>query len=237
MLKTVEGIITRTVKYGESSMILDILSGEDGIKSYIVGGIRSKGKKNRSALVSVLNLVKIEAYVKSDDKLSRIKEISFSHVYRSIPFDVVKSSIAMLLVEICRKAAKRSDDSRNVYNYIVKGLIHLDNTDEGLAHFHIKFLIGLAKHLGFEMTNNYSEQHHLFDLKEGSFSTTKGEHRLSLDAEHSRYIHQYLSMGSLDGITRSGRKVILTTLIDYYRYHIDEFGELKSLDVILSLYD
>ena len=237
MLQTIEGVITRTIKYGESSVILDILSPSHGIKSYIVGGVRKKGKQNKSAIVSVLNLVKVEAYVKDSDKLSRIKEISYSHIYRSIPFDVVKSSLATLLVEICRKAAKQSDDSEGIYNYIVKGLIHLDNTSVGLAHFHIKFLIGLAKHLGFEINDNYdAEGPCYFDLRDGAFKTARIEHRLSLDEQNSQYLHKYLSEDEQLDIPKQARKTILLCLIDYYQYHIEGFGVLNSLDIILSLY-
>jgi len=237
MIQTIEGIITRTVKYGESSVILDLLSPQDGIKSYIVSGIRTKGKKNKSALVSVLNIVKVEAYVKDGDKLSRIKEISYSHIYKSIPFDVVKSSVATLLVEICRKATKQSDDSASIYNYIVKALVHLDNTNTGLAHFHIKFLIGLAKHLGFELNDNYNPEHCFFDLRDGSFKPERPEHRLSLDEANSSYLHAYLSEGDLLNVPKLSRKTILLCLIDYYRYHVDGFGTLNSLDIILSLYE
>ena len=238
MLQTIEGVITRTLKYGESSVILDILTPSHGIKSYIIGGVRKKGKQNRSAIVSVLNLVKVEAYVKDNDKLSRIKEISYSHIYRSIPFDVVKSSLATLLVEVCRKAAKQSDDAEGIYNYIVKGLIHLDNTNAGLAHFHIQFLIGLAKHLGFEINNNYvAEEQCFFDLRYGSFKTARIEHRVSLDEQNSKHLHSYLSDDDQLDIPKQSRKAILLCLIDYYQYHIEGFGVLNSLDIILSLYE
>ena len=237
MLKTVEGVIIRTVKYGESSVILDLLTLENGVQSFIVSGVRAKGKKNKSSLVSVLNLVKVEAYFKNNDKLSRIKEIAYSYIYKSIPFDVIKASIATFLIEVCRKSLKSSDDLREVYNYIVKGLIHLDNLESGLAHFHISFLIGLAKHLGFELSDNYDEQNIYFDLKYGSFKPSRVDHRLSLDKEHSKYLHAYLQQQNFDSASRQIRQGLLLSIVDYYRYHIEGFGELKSLDILVSLYE
>lgn len=236
MLRTIEGIITKTVKYGESSIILDILTPENGIKSFIISGVRSKGKKNKASLVSVLNIVKVEAYVKDNDTLSRIKEINYSYIYRSIPFNIVKSSIATLLIEVCRKASKASDDSHGIYNYIVKGLIHLDNTEGSVAHFHIIFLIGLAKYLGFEITDNYNSVDQYFDLRFGSFKNTREDHRLSLDEENSRCLHAYLSKEKYLDVPRKSRLSILLSLADYYRYHIEDFGELKSLDILMDLY-
>jgi len=237
MLQTVEGVITRIVKYGESSLILDLLCPDDGIRSYIVGGIRKKGKRDKSALVRPVNLVKAEVYAKDGDKLSRVKEISYNHIYRDIPFDVAKSSIAMFLVEICRKAVKASDDARGVYHYIVKGLIHLDNTTTGLAHFHITFLIGLAKHLGFEMQARSSKDRPYFDLRIGSFVPDRSDHRMVLDQDVSDYFHQYISELETIEVNREGRKQVIKRLVDYYRYHIEGFGELKSLEVLMTLYN
>jgi len=236
MLETVEGVITRIVKYGESSLILDLLCPDDGIRSYIVGGIRKKGKRDKSALVRPVNLVKAEVYSKDGGKLSRVKEISYNYIYKDIPFDVAKSTIALFLVEVCRKAVKASDDAKGIYNYIVKGLIHLDNLTVGLVHFHITFLIGLAKHLGFEMQSRSSSEAPYFDLRVGSFVEERTDHRLVCDEELSDHLHLYLSGGEQPAVDRKGRKRVIQSLVDYYSYHIDGFGELKSLDVLMSLY-
>jgi DNA repair protein RecO (recombination protein O) len=237
MLKTVEGIITRTVKYGDSSMILDLLTPDRGIQSFIIGGIRTKGKRNRSSLVQVLNLVTIEAYVKDSGQLSRIKEISYSYIYKAIPFDIVKSSIATFIIEVSRKALKSSDDSHHAYHYVMKGLIHLDNAQTDIAHFHIRFLIGMTRLLGFAINDNYSPSHPYFNLKDGAFQFTREDHRLSLDEDHSRYLHMYLNHTDYNQIPRADRREILNRLVDFYKFHIEDFGNLKSLDILQSLYD
>lgn len=177
------------------------------------------------------------AYDKGGDKLNRLKEISYAHVYKALPFDVVKGSVATLLIEICRKAIKASDSYEELYNFIVKGLIHLDNVSSGLAHFHILFLIELAKKLGFEMQNNYaSPENDLFDLKEGSFVSMIQDRSLVVDRELSFHLHQYLLRKEPYTISKIGRRDLLDKIIDYFRYHIEGFGELKSLPVLHSLY-
>lgn len=237
MLQSIEGIIIRTTKYGETSLILDIFTQEEGIKSFIIGGVRTKSKKNKVSLVKVLNIVKVEAYLKDSDKLSRIKEISYAYIYQSIPFNVAKASIATLLIEVCKKAVKASDDYAAVYNYIVKGLIHLDNIQEGIAHFHIRFLIGLTDHLGFSMNNNFQKEQPYFNLQDGSFHESRIDHRYYADAEASEYLSNYLRKHNFETTPRQYRRVILLHIIDYYRYHIEDFGTLNSLPVLMSLYE
>ena len=237
MLKTSEGIIVRTIKYGETSLILDIFSSDQGIRSYIVGGVRTNRGKSKAPLVRVLNLVRFVAYDKGNDKLNRIKEIDYNYVYKSIPFDVVKGSLATFLIEICRKAIKDSDAYEDIYNYIVKGMIHLDNIDKGLAHFHINFLIGLAEKLGFQLDNNYDLSNTNFDLSEGVFISSVSDHRFTLDKDLSAYLHSYLSKNSNPQVPKHARLELLKSLVKYYKYHINDFGELKSLPIILSLYE
>ncbi|MFT6807174.1 MAG: DNA repair protein RecO (recombination protein O) [Saprospiraceae bacterium] len=237
MLKTSEGIIVRTIKYGETSLILDIFSSDQGIRSYIVGGVRTNRGKSKVALVRVLNLVRFVAYDKGNDTLNRIKEIEYNYVYKAIPFDVVKGSLATFLIEICRKAIKASDAYEDIYNYIVKGMIHLDNIDQGLAHFHINFLIGLAEKLGFQLDNNYNLDRAYFNLSEGTFIRSITDHRFTLDKDLSLYLHAYLSKNTNPQVPKHARLELLKNLMKYYKYHISDFGELKSLPIILSLYE
>ncbi|MEL6124186.1 MAG: DNA repair protein RecO C-terminal domain-containing protein, partial [Bacteroidota bacterium] len=181
--------------------------------------------------------VRSVAYQKEGEKLSRIKEVAYSYVYRSIPFSVVKSSIAIFLVEVCRKSVRGSDSYEDIYNFMVKGLIHLDNTNSGLAHFHILFLIDLAGRLGFELQNNYTTETQLFNLVDGSFTELVPNFELAMDAESSYCLSRYLKKQEPYNWSKQMRLTILQKLIDYYRYHVDDFGELKSYTVLSELYN
>ena len=236
MLKSTEGIVTRITKYGESSLILDLLTPDDGLRSFIISGVRSKSGRKKSSIVQILNLVKIEAYIRGGDHLSRIKEISYAHIYKSIPFNIIKSSLATFLIEVCRNSVKASDNYAEVYHYIVKAMIHLDNVESNLQHFHIGFLIGLTKYLGIEFENNYSESRPYFNLKEGKFESQLSEHRFSLDQNASLHLSNYTKEINYNQAGRKERQVLLNGIIDFYRYHIDGFGQIKSLDVLLTLF-
>ncbi len=218
-------------------MILDIFSSDQGIKSYIISGVRSTRSKSKTTIINVLNLVRYEAYEKGGNKLSRIKEIEYNYVYKSLPFEVVKGSLAIFLIEICRKAIKASDQYEDIYNYVVKGLIHLDNVQGGLGHFHIDFLIGLSSKLGFGFNNNYDERHTLFDLSDGVFRSEVSDHRYVLNKQLSYELHQYLSKVEPAQVSRDMRLQVLKAIIRYFQYHIAGFGELKSLPILLSLYE
>lgn len=236
MLEHRKGIICRTTKYGESSVIADIYSSEVGMRAYIIGGVRSKSKK-QSSIMQVMNIVDYVAYDTKDGKkgLSRIKEIKYDYIYRGIPFDIVKSSMGLFLIEIVHKSLKISDHNRDIFGFVMTRFKQLDNAQESLAHFHIRFLIEFCEHLGFAIADEYSEQRHYFDLRAGAFSDRWRESQYMMETDLSQALHQYIK-GEIPVMTKSQRKELLSKLVDFYRYHISDFGEVRSLEVLFSLY-
>ncbi len=234
-----QGIICRSTKYGESSLIVDIFSGDVGMRSYIIGGVRSKRGKSKSAALQLMTLVDFVCYDKNDEKnkLLRIKELKYEYVYRSLPFDVIKSSLGLFLLEVTRKAIRQADQNDEIYAFIRDQFVRLDQSEGSIAHFHIYYLIDLASVLGFGIMADYTTERPYFDLVEGHFIERYRDHRYTMDADQSEYMYQYLSGDrSMISVPKGMRKNIMERLIDFYRYHIDDFGELRSLEVIQSLY-
>jgi DNA repair protein RecO (recombination protein O) len=238
MLESRKGIICRSIKYGESSLISDIFTEETGMRSYIISGVRTKTARTKAVTMQVMNLVDFIAYDSKDAKsgLIRIKEIQFDCIYKGIPFDVVKSSIGLFLIEVFRKSVRKNDQNKELFAFIKDRFLSLDSLSIGIGHFHIQFLIALAAELGFAIENNHSTIHKYFNLSEGYFSESMIDHRYCLDDVSSAYLSLYLKGGDLSQVPKTYRKALLTKLVDFYRYHIEDFGELKSLDVLNSLY-
>ena len=88
-----KGIILRTTKYSESSLVLDMYTEAKGRKSFIISGIRSKQSKTKAGLMQVMGLVDFVSYDKDSTSLIRIKEIKADYLYQKLPFDVLRSCI------------------------------------------------------------------------------------------------------------------------------------------------
>ena len=236
-LITTQGIICRVVRYGETSLITDIYSPDLGLQSYIINGVRTNKSKTGAGILQVMNIVHFVAYhTPTNSKLSRLKEIQLAHVYQRLTSDVARSAIAMLLIEICRYVLRVSDDNESVFAFIKERLISLDIQTTGIGHFHILFLIDLAPLLGFGIHQNYSLQEPYFDLREGGFSPLPSERRYAMNLDASALLSRFLA-NDYPPTSRIQRRLLLDKLIDFYRYHIPGFGELKSLAVLHSLYD
>ena len=240
MLAVTEGIVLNFIKYGESSVIATILTRDFGRHSYIVNASRSKKSKNKAGLLQPLFLVDLEVYQKQTREVQRIKSLRSNHVYQNIPFEIIKSTQAIFLAEILSKTIHEHESYPEMYDFIKSALMYFDLMEEGVANFHIYFLFRLTEYLGFMPDTNQAEFEGWFDLNKGTIVGFEPSHPLFANKELTSYLKQlsFLKINELGELKISGntRDGLLSVLVDYYRLHFDNLGEIKSLDVLREVF-
>src|SRR3569833_24187 len=101
-LHKTKGMVLRTVKYGDTSLIVTVYTELFGIQSYIVSGVRTftkkgPGKANLFQPTAILDLV---VYHNDLKHLQRIKEFKWDYLYKNLFFDVIKNAVALFMVEL-----------------------------------------------------------------------------------------------------------------------------------------
>src|SRR6202008_826220 len=107
-LHKTKGIGVRTVKYGETSLIVTIYTELFGIQSYLVNGVRTAtrkgpGKANLFQPSAILDLI---VYHNDLKNLQRIREFKWGVLYQHIFFDVLKNAVALFMVELLQKCLR-----------------------------------------------------------------------------------------------------------------------------------
>jgi DNA repair protein RecO (recombination protein O) len=232
-----KGIVFRTLKYSESSIIADIFTRERGMRSYIISGIRSSKSKMKAGLFQLMTMLDMVAYDKGNDKLARIKELHLAHHYKELPFNVIKSSIGIFMLEVCRNVIIEKEANEELYDFLEGWFMYIDDTQLPINNHHLLFLLELSAYIGFRPEHNYKEGYHL-DLMEGTFVSIPIS-AYFLDATLSRSFHKLLhtdraSVNNLN-IPSPTRRALLESLITYYKLHVDQFKEIKSLSVITTI--
>lgn len=231
-----QGIILRNIKYSETSIIIDIFTEKFGLKSFIIGSVRSAKNKAGGAKYQVMNVVHVSYIYKENDTLIRPREINYAHQYKSIPFDVMKSSVGVFLIECTRNSIKEKEANLSLYSFVRDSFVHLDEISNlHLSKFYVCYLIDLARHLGFEPLNNYDEDNCEFDLLNGSFSSSIADVKYSMDKECSKILSNLLSDQGLYKIDKAIRDRMLDYLLVYYALHVEGFKQIKSLEVLRAL--
>lgn len=248
MLIKTRGIVLRAVKYSETSLIIDIFTETNGLRSYIISGVRASKSKVAAGLLQVMSLVDIVAYDKPD-KLNRITEIHAAHVYTDLPFDIRRSSVGIFMAEVARRTLRNSEENAELFDFLFQIFQFLDETQQPFHNLHIAFLIELSRHLGFcpEETDEFEPDEALmFDLKEGVFIFSYGD-----DADNPSIDPTFLSENLTDilrgllktpwhdvahlKITREDRRLLIAELLRFYQFHIEDFKEIQSFKILQEI--
>ena len=239
MLAKSSAIVLSTVKYGENSVILKTYTRQGGRKAFIAGGFRSKKGVVRPAMVQPLSLLQLVYYENGKTELKRLKEASVEQAYQQIFYDPVKSSLAMFLAEILQHVLQEEEANFQLYDFLEENFLDLDKKSDGLAVFHLLFLYRLTRHLGFHPEKPQWEASVFFDLMNGVYSSSEPFHPHYLgraDTQLWKSLHQRVSEStSGESFNKSAREALLTALLEYYRLHIKDFGNLRSIKILKEL--
>ncbi len=240
MLVKDKGIILRQVKYNDKANIVTIFTGKSGKKSFILYGIGSKRKGSfLRNIVQPLYLVDLEYMVKQTSDLGRIKNIALDYPYKTVPVEFDKKAVLLFLSEVLNKVLHEHLEDRELFDFVYHSLVFFDMQQKDFSNFHIAFLIRLTRFVGIEPFGNYSEKNKYFDIRKGHFSDSF-DSVYCLDEHLSKIFSRLLQTPISDSdkivLTRDERQQLLQSIVNYYSYHIDSFGQINSLDVLSEIY-
>jgi len=241
MIYTTKGIVLRTVKYGETSVIASVFTETFGIQSYIVNGVRTSGKSSKAHFFQPASILEMQVYHSELKNLQRIKDLKWNYLYKNILSDVIKNTVALYMVELLQKCLKQPEGNTELFNFCEDAFLELDiATDEITANFPLYFSLQLTYFLGFRIRNNYSVEKNIFDLREGNFTNNSLINDNYATPETSYHISELLKAlhpAELAEIklNKNSRKIILSALQNYYAFHVPEFGVMKTLPVLHEL--
>ena len=237
MLISTKGIALKLTNYSESSIVAHIYTQELGLQAYLINGARKPKAKIPINMLQPFHIIDLVVYNKEGGNLQRIKEARHSPVLRSIPLDILKSSIALFLNEILYKVLRHQHSDPQLFQFLENAIVWLDETNEGLANFHLLFLIKLSHYLGFKPAMS---KYPYFDLQEGQFTSFLPNHVNTLQEPYSSYLRELLdsSFSNCNKIKlkKEDRTYLLQKLVDYYRLHTENFGEVNSLYILEEVF-
>ncbi len=238
MLYKTSGIVLKTIRYSEHSVIAKIYTRRFGLRSYLIRGTGGRKARVRKGSLQPLTILNLVVYNKDKDQLQNLKEIESSVPYSTIPFDIRKSSVLMFLNEVLYKAIREEEPNEAMYDFIDGALQAFDAMESTTGNFHLWFCTGLTRFLGFFPRNNFSEQNTWFDLQEGVFTAAPPLHENHTGHDESVLLSHLLQAASPEQVpvkNAAGRNRLLDILMDYYRLHLPGFGEIKSHDVLKQI--
>lgn len=227
MLKKTQGIVLSSIRYKETSIIVKLFTRELGLKSYLVNGVRTQGNKSKIALYQPLTLLDLVVYDKDNGGLQRISEAQLSRPHQLIPFDFIRTGIALFITEVINKSIYENYQNESLFDFLQQTIVRLDSKDAQLGQFPLVFLIEKASFLGFAPEESIG---FLSESRSQPFSQTE-----LAQAEHYLAALMRDSFSNETKINKSLRQKILDHLLDFYSQHLDNPGNWKSLAVLRQI--
>ena len=238
MQLTTKAIVLSSLKYGDTSLIVRAYTLSDGLKSYLLKGVlASKKGKVKAAYFQPLMQLELVANHKNKGTLETIKEVRVDYHYQTLHNDISKNAMTLFLAEMLSNSLLEEENNESLFSYIQTAMQWLDTHTE-IANFHLYFLLGLTKYLGFYPDTNCS---HLlyFDLQEGCFTESPS---LNPNIFGKNLIYQKTFLGiNFDIIhtvkmKKSNRQELLHSLILYFELHLQGFRKPKSLIILNEVF-
>lgn len=240
MITKTRGIVLRSVRFGESSLIVDVLTKLSGRVSFMVHIPKTSKGKIKKQYFQPMTLLDFEYDFRQRTNLQRIKDVRVSLPYSSIPIDPAKSCISLFLSEFIYYATRNEQENPTLFTYISTSLEWLDNAYEDFANFHLVFMMRLGKFLGFHPFLEDFTPGCFFDLRNGCFTLSMPLHTDFLNAADAGHLYNLMRMNfdtmKLFKLSHDDRNRITEIVLRYYKLHLPNMPELQSFDILREVF-
>lgn len=240
MITKTRGIVLRSVRFGESSLIVDVLTKSSGRVSFMVHIPKTSKGKIKKQYFQPMTLLDFEYDFRQRSNLQRIKDVRVSLPYSSIPIDPAKSCISLFLSEFIYYATRNEQENPTLFTYISTSLEWLDNAYEDFANFHLVFMMRLGKFLGFHPFLEDFTPGCFFDLRNGCFTLSMPLHTDFLNAADAGHLYNLMRMNfdtmKLFKLSHDDRNRITEIVLRYYKLHLPNMPELQSFDILREVF-
>ena len=235
-------IVLHSLRYGDSSLVVEVYTEELGRRTLMVHVSRSRRSSTRPSLFQPLSLLQLEVEPRAASDMLRPKNIGQEHVLSSLPYEPDKAAIGLFIAEFLYRALKAEGQHVDLFRFLHHSIVYLDECRTGYANFHIVFLAHLSRFLGFYPNLDDYAEGYCFDLSAACFTPLlPREHSHYIGPDESRVMFNLMRLSyatmHLFPMNRTERARCLKLMDEYYRLHLPEYPEIKSLEVLQQVFD
>lgn len=242
LLLNTQGIVLHTVNYSETSVVARIFTRQLGSRSYLVKGVNATRSRTKRNLLQPLSYLDLTVYDNHRQQLQYIKEMQPARQLTNCATDSAKTSVMFFMNEVLYKTLRSEEPNPQLFDYVVQQMEQLDGTCGPIGNLPILFLLRLSHYLGIEPLDNHSLHEPRFNIKEGRFLAPPSgcvapqELIYYVDATTSLHLHYFCDAARHDQpcpiLPAAERRPLTDLLLAYYQFHLPEFKNFKSIEVL-----
>ena len=240
MLTKTQAIVLHAIKYGETRLIVDMFTKVFGRQAFIVSIPKTPKGKVKKQFFQPLTILEIETDIRPRQQLQKLHDVRLAAPFASIPFEPDKLAISLFVAEFLYYALRSEQRNELLYEYLENSIVWLDGQQSSFANFHLVFLLRLTRFLGFYPNLDDYKDGDYFDLRESVFMPMPPVHRDFLHPKEAQKVQLMMRMDfptmHLFRMSHQERNRLLEVSLKYYRLHLPDFPEMKSIEVLQALY-
>ncbi len=234
------GIVLGAIRHNDKSCVLHLFTEQDGFVSFIFYSPARATGARRNALLQPLTIIGMETRISHDSSLSQLRESANILPFSEIPFNPIKSCIALFLGEFLTYALRNESTNIPLFAFLYDTISELDSAhDTGNAHLFV--MLKVAAYIGIAPNSDDYTPGCRLDFESGTFCNSEPSHQNYLDSDESFKVLQLMKSGSISDaaaipMTGCMRASLLNSLNTYFRLHLPEFPQLKSVEVLQTVF-
>ena len=229
-MQDLRGFLLSYIKYGDHDAILNFFTAENGYQTFFIKGIYSQKNKKKAYL---LPLNELQLTFNSNTKSGNLSQISKLELVenRDVNTDVRSNALIFFVADFLDQILKL--ENKNVAIFVaIQDLIK--EIEQKNFQAHLVFLYILIEILGFEPLNSTSK---FLNPETGSFENEISHPYFNEEISDLFKIFSNSQDKYLIKIKGSLKKEFLESLLIYYKYHLSDFREPRSLDILKQIFD
>ena len=240
MLTKLHGIVLQCIRHNDSTDIVSLYTEQRGRVALLVRMGSSRSARLRRVRLSPLAIVATEVNFRESRELQFSGEIASPYPWRNLYFDPMKSSMTIFIGEFLNRLLRESDSDPAMWRFLVNAIHSLDTLQRGMANYHLAFLIRLLHFCGIEPDMSTWQADRYFDMRAGTLTDMPPLHRDVLLPEDVRHLPVLMRMNfrnlHLFRLNVDQRRRLLNILLHYYSLHLPVGDDLRSVDVLRTLF-
>ncbi len=242
-----DGIVLKSIPYGESSKIVTILTRDHGKVTMLARGARDTRSKFGGSL-ELFNLISMIYYEKESREIQYLSEVSIIEHFFEIRNQAERLMAAISVLEIANRSVHGNEDCHAIYELVARVLGYLNKKDKPVPNPVLYFMIQVSELLGFrieavhcpdcEDVMNHPE--HFFHIERGRIVCRQCPVQPSMfsfpvSREAVGVLRQLIqSRGNgIDNmiISRQAQQELFAAVLNHLQYHVEEIRHLNTLPI------
>jgi len=232
MIIKTEGLVLKCFPYSDTSLIAKVFTRQQGLVSFLIPGGRNS--KNRTGnLLQPTHLVAFEMYWREQRNFQKLNDCRALTIYKSLFTDFSRKAIALFICEILAASLPEKEQNEELFNFVLYSMQELDEAEHIPAIYPSVFLLSMSNVLGFYPSTIMPEESTYFDMENGAF-VSSGTHLLDkgTSASLKQLLEAHSSGNSYLPVSSEKRADLLHGLLDYYRWHVPGFKQVRSPELL-----